>query len=122
MTHEEFNRIIRAKIEKCLETLVEKSRYYAINDDRLAQFKRIASKLNMNPCEVIRVLAAKHETALDDYTLFINSDTNSISWNEWEEKIGDSINYLLLLYATAAEIYSEITENDLVAYQTSSKT
>lgn len=101
MRTEQFENIINNRIETCKSVLCSKAEEYA-TDDRLHNFK-VAGKLQK--CTAVKALGgmmAKHTVSvydlIDDY-----EQGKAISQEMWTEKIGDSINYLLLLTAMLEE-------------------
>lgn len=101
MRTEQFENIINNRIEMCKSVLCSKAEEYA-TDDRLHNFK-VAGKLQK--CTAVKALGgmmAKHTVSvydlIDDY-----ERGKVISKEMWAEKIGDSINYLLLLTALLEE-------------------
>lgn len=101
MRTEQFENIINKRIETCKSVLCSKAEEYA-TDDRLHNFK-VAGKLQK--CTAVKALGgmmAKHTVSvydlIDDY-----EQGKAISKEMWAEKIGDSINYLLLLTALLEE-------------------
>lgn len=101
MKAEQFENIINNRIETCKSVLCSKAEEYA-TDDRLHNFK-VAGKLQK--CTAVKALGgmmAKHTVSvydlIDDY-----EQGKAISKEMWAEKIGDSINYLLLLTALLEE-------------------
>ena len=101
MRTEQFEEVINNRIETCKSVLCSKAEEYA-TDDRLHNFK-VAGKLQK--CTAVKALGgmmAKHTVSV--YDLIDDYDTGvSISKAMWREKIGDSINYLLLLTALLEE-------------------
>lgn len=101
MKAEQFENIINNRIETCKSVLCNKAEEYA-TDDRLHNFK-VAGKLQK--CTAVKALGgmmAKHTVSvydlIEDY-----EQGKAISQEMWCEKIGDSINYLLLLTALLEE-------------------
>ena len=101
MRTEQFEEVINNRIETCKSVLCSKAEEYA-TDDRLHNFK-VAGKLQK--CTAVKALGgmmAKHTVSvydlIDDY-----EQGKAISKEMWTEKIGDSINYLLLLTALLEE-------------------
>lgn len=93
MTVEERDKTIRITIDKCMRVLKEKAEGYSMDEDVLHNF-RIAAELQ--ECTVTQALAGmmtKHTVSVYD---MINSGQRYGS-AVWDEKIGDLINYLLLL-------------------------
>lgn len=97
MRTEQFENIINKRIETCKSVLCSKAEEYA-TDDRLHNFK-IAGELQK--CTAVKALGgmmAKHTVSVYD---LIQRQEQGLAVPEelWAEKIGDSINYLLLLTA-----------------------
>lgn len=101
MTTDIFNRVIKEQIEKCLNVLVGKAQEYADNenDDRLHNFKCAAGLTGETPQAALAGMMLKHTVSI--YDMCKSKDDFPISL--WEEKIGDHINYLLLLKAVVVE-------------------
>ena len=101
MNQETLTRIIDARISKIRSTLKAKQGQYAREDDRLHNFKKIAGFRGVEPEEALMGLVVKHIVALDD---FINDLPGQVmSMSQWDEKIGDIINYMILLEALIQE-------------------
>ena len=101
MRTEQFEEVINNRIETCKSVLCSKAEEYA-TDDRLHNFK-VAGKLQKcTPVKAVGGMMAKHTVSvydlIDDY-----EQGKAISKEMWAEKIGDSINYLLLLTALLEE-------------------
>ena len=97
MRTEQFEEVINNRIETCKSVLCSKAEEYA-TDDRLHNFK-VAGKLQKcTPVKALGGMMAKHTVSvydlIEDY-----EQGKAISKEMWDEKIGDSINYLLLLTA-----------------------
>ena len=92
-----IGKIIDAMIDLSRANLQVKGRQYARSGqvDRLGQFDKAASLQGCNPGQACYGMMAKHLTTLSDYV----NDPAGVSLGQWEEKIGDSITYLLLLMA-----------------------
>ena len=100
MNNEEFNRVIKEQIDRSMQTLVHKAAEYATDVDRLHNFKVAAELQGKTPRESLAGMMAKHtvsvyDMCMDDETIY---DSDMIN-----EKIGDHINYLLLLRAIFEE-------------------
>lgn len=104
MDTQKFNKIIEERIEKCRNMLCKKADEYA-TEDRLHTFKVAAELQNCSPEEALAGMMAKHTVSVYD---MINDIGNGYLNREavWEEKIGDSINYLLLLTALLEERFN----------------
>jgi hypothetical protein len=103
MRLDRFNKVVNIQIERCLDTLEAKSREYVFGDDRLEHFKNAAAEQETTPRQALWGMASKHITSMSS---MCKNGTGSMAL--WNEKITDSINYLLLLRA----LIEEETEND----------
>ena len=108
MKSERFNEVLETTIKKCIDTLSVKSNEYA-TEDRLHNFKVAAEIQNCTPITALAGMMAKHTISVYD---LIKKQENGfvISREMWDEKIGDSINYLILLSALVQERFDEETE------------
>ena len=97
MRTEQFEEVINNRIETCKSVLCSKAEEYA-TDDRLHNFKVAGELQKCTPVKALGGMMAKHTVSvydlIDDY-----EQGKAISKEMWDEKIGDSINYLLLLTA-----------------------
>jgi hypothetical protein len=95
----EFNQVIGDQIERCSETLIRKEKEYASETDRLSAFKVAARLQGITEKQALAGMMAKHTTSVYDMI----SGNHIYTEEMWDEKIGDHINYLLLLRAIVAE-------------------
>lgn len=98
MTTEKFDTVLNSVLNKCVKTLSNKAKEYS-TEDRLHNFKQSARLENITPIQALRGMMAKHTVSVYD---MCNSGKN-YSKELWEEKICDSINYLILLRALIEE-------------------
>lgn len=103
MQNETFNKVIDKQINHCLETLVVKASEYA-TEDRLHNFKVAAELQGKTVRQAIAGMMAKHTVSVFD--MCDADDLASVAL--WDEKIGDHLNYLLLLRAAVAEEGKEV--------------
>lgn len=99
MTKEKFDELVDYMIEKSGKTLKEKNAKYAPENDALHNFHYGAQMDNSTTAQTIWHYWKKHMVALMDK---INRD----DWKDLadaEEKIQDSINYLLFIWCAANE-------------------
>lgn len=97
MESAEFQKIVEARVGKCLGTLTVKATEYT-KGDRLHNFKKAAEVLRTTKEKALLGFATKHLISVID----IVEDLERGVWVTgpvWDEKIGDLINYLLLLDA-----------------------
>ena len=96
MNAEEFDKIVGARMDWCMKTLCAKGDEYARGGDRLWNFKVAGRKLNCHPAEALAGMMVKHTVSVDD--IIDGLAKGVVPPKELvAEKIGDSINYLLLL-------------------------
>lgn len=105
MNHNEFKTVFDRQIEQSEEVLLRKSREYADDTDRLHNFKVAAGMVQGTPKQALWGFLAKHLTSLSD---MVRSD-DFYPTGVWDEKIGDAINYLILLRALEFEADGERT-------------
>lgn len=97
MRQEIFTEIIHEQISRSLDTLDLKAKEYA-TDDRLHNFKIAATLQGETPIQALGGMMSKHTVSIYDLIR-----TGSRDIDMWNEKITDSINYLLLLRALVEE-------------------
>lgn len=104
MTEKEFNEIINDRLKKIVLTLRAKGKEYAYNDDRLHNFKRAAEMLRCSHEKALMGMLAKHMVSIMDMVDEVEAaGDNPYPMKLWEEKLGDAINYLILLEAIVKE-------------------
>ena len=104
MNNETFERVLDERIKKCKDILVVKASEYA-TDDRLHNFKVAAELQGCTPVKALAGMMCKHTVSVYDLVNEFESG-NTVSMGMWDEKIGDSINYLLLLNALLYDDFS----------------
>lgn len=95
MKSKEFEDIIECQMEKCVDILIEKAKEYADHRDRLHNFKYAGSLQGISSVKALSGMMAKHTISVYDMC----GSEALYPMALWEEKITDSINYLLLLKA-----------------------
>jgi hypothetical protein len=91
MKIDEFNKVVEEQIKSIKSTLVQKAKEYA-TDDRLHNFKVAAVIENCTPRQALMGMMAKHTVSVYDMAASLDEFPMAL----WNEKITDSINYLLL--------------------------
>ena len=102
MKNIEFEKLLEERINMTRKVLASKNAEYASDDDKLHNFKRAAAMLNCTPERALVGMKAKHDVSILDIVDKL-SKGELPSKEVLEEKIGDSINYLILLEALIKE-------------------
>jgi hypothetical protein len=109
-----FNSTIDEMIQHCGETLMKKAEEYA-KEDRLHNFKVSAALGGDTPAQALWGMARKHIVSISD---MVREDGEvAYTQQQWDEKIGDAINYLLLLKAVVAEVDTDAAHPELELYK-----
>jgi len=103
MNVEKFNEMLEERIKKTRQVLDSKNKEYATNADKLHNFKRVGAMENCTPEKALVGMWAKHIISILD--IVDNISTEKVTKEMLEEKIGDAINYLILLEALIKERY-----------------
>lgn len=99
MNNMDFAKCVEKQLVRCENLLLTKGQEYAGNDvDRLRHFKKAASFTDNNAKQALFGMMLKHIVSIADMC-----ENSSRDVEKWEEKITDTINYLLLLYALVCE-------------------
>ena len=102
MTDYAFNRLLERRIGEIRSVLATKAGEYASDVDRLHNFKAAAELENDTPPDALRGMLRKHWVSVMDlckcHAAGVNMRPSLI-----DEKIGDAINYLILLEALLKE-------------------
>jgi hypothetical protein len=101
MTNEQFNLVFDGTIAKITSVLCKKAGEYA-RGDRLHNFKVAAALASSSPEMALRGMLSKHIISVWDLINDVEQGKNA-SLEMWDEKIIDSMNYLLLLRAIVHE-------------------
>jgi hypothetical protein len=107
-----WDEILHARITSIQATLTTKAKEYSSNKDRLYVFNRAAEIAETTPAKALLGMMLKHWVSVLD--LIEDEDYVLQDLNAYEalinEKIGDSINYLILLEAILKEpLYERIS-------------
>lgn len=103
MTQSEINDIFDATIKRSRDVLCSKAdEYVGQQGDRLSNFKHAAHLQNLCLPAALGGMMCKHTVSVYDMIgRYQNGET--FSEEKWDEKIGDSLNYLILLKAVLIE-------------------
>lgn len=97
MITETFEKVVSDTLRHCTDMLIVKAREYA-TEDRLHNFRVAAGLEGISPRQALAGMMAKHTVSVYDMCRGGEYPTET-----WDEKICDSINYLLLLRALVKE-------------------
>lgn len=104
MTKSEFDRVLSRRLGKIERVLGIKAEEYSSAEDRLHNFKRGAAMLQITPEAHCIYLMSKHLISILDMVDNVTQrPPNVCAWEKWDEKVGDAINYLVLLEALVWE-------------------
>lgn len=100
MTNEAFEALLEERIVKIRSILGDKAKEYAGPTDRLHNFKKAALFMRGTPAEACLGFLTKHLVSVADIATGV---CHTVSAGMIDEKIGDAINYLILLEAILKE-------------------
>jgi hypothetical protein len=101
MNQEKFDAVLNRRIDLIRQVLASKRKEYAQDGDRLHNFNRSASMLCGTREAALIGMWTKHVVSILDIVDNFQNEKPSIAMVE--EKIGDAINYLILLEAMMKE-------------------
>lgn len=128
MKHETFELLLKEILKRTTSVLASKNTEYASDSDKLNNFKRAGKMLGCTPEKALIGMWAKHIISLLDIVDKVEQDNSegmkklrrvltkevyekyysfSVDIGTLEEKIGDAINYLILLEAMIKERYEK---------------
>lgn len=111
MTQEQFNVFAKNFVKQTTSVLYAKGKSYALNrNDRLEHFKQAGKYLDTTPKEACLAQLTKHLISIRD--MVCAKETAKFSPEQWDEKIGDAINYLVLLRALVIDEEINNVTND----------
>lgn len=112
MNIDEFRVIVNDRVQRSLAVLTSKGQRYAANEDVLHNFRVAAMLEHSTMVKALTGMMTKHTVKLHD--MLADSDKVTFSSADWDEVIGDSINYLLILTAVLEEEYGTLPQDRLV--------
>jgi len=99
MKSEQFDEIVENRLAKCVKVLCNKANEYATGGDRLHNFKRAGTMLDITPEKALEGMLVKHLVSVQDLINVPEKATLGLI----DEKIGDVLNYFLLLESLLVE-------------------
>lgn len=103
MYHREFEILLEERINKIRTVLANKNKEYASGNDKLHNFKRAGLMLRCTSEKALIGMWTKHIISILDIVDKWENENESPNIAQLEEKIGDAINYLILLEASFKE-------------------
>jgi len=97
MNKDKFDEIVERRTRKIVETLTTKTKEYADNDDTFHTFNLAARIAGTTPEEALKGMMLKHIVSVFDLIEWSYIDEGRLNEAIIDEKIGDTINYLVLL-------------------------
>jgi hypothetical protein len=101
MNGDEFNDVVVRRCERIKTILTRKAAEYASETDRLHNFKAAGKLLDTTPEQALLGFLMKHLVSIFDMVHDLPVQQKPLAL--WDEKIGDAINYLILLEGLAVE-------------------
>lgn len=98
MEMQEFDELVEVQIAKICEVLKSKSKEYSTHD-KLHNFKVAARLKGETPRQALMGMMVKHTVSIYDMGMSNDQFTTA----QWDEKITDHLNYLILLKAITVE-------------------
>lgn len=92
MTEASFESRVKERIELCLKILGKKGLEYHVSGNPVGQVEMGAAILGTDPEHYVLALMTKHLVS-------VMTNIKNKRYDNWEEKIGDLINYCLILDA-----------------------
>lgn len=96
MKPHDFDAIVNRRMQLICSILMSKAREYASDSDRLHNFKVAARLDNETPEKALWGMLKKHLVSVRDMVHQLDNDS-IVDIGMWDEKLGDFINYLILL-------------------------
>ena len=103
-----FDKVVAVRIAEIKKLMAAKGQEYA-RGDRLSNFKYAAQIERTTPETSLLGKMTKHWVSIVDMIKDLDSDTHNL-YTRWDEKINDSIIYLILLDALIIERADKITK------------
>lgn len=107
MTPSDFNNLVEHRLEKCKDTLIVKAKEYASDNDRLHNFAEAAKLKKTTKSDCALSFGMKHIISIIDIVRAIQVGNAVVSECVIDEKIGDAINYFLLIEACITQEMKE---------------
>jgi len=117
MNKDQFDEIVERRTRKIAETLTTKAKEYAADDDRFHNFNLAARIAGTTPEKALKGMMLKHIVSVFDLIEWSYVDDGRLNEAIIDEKIGDTINYLILLEGMMKHQLSRKTERETYTQQ-----
>ena len=97
MKKAEFENIVKKRVYLINEVLGKKNTEYATEEDCFHNFKAAGRKEGISPVAALKGMLLKHVISVDDLMKLYEEKPSKLKEKVIEEKLGDYINYLILL-------------------------
>ena len=97
MNADQFNYVVHNRCLDIKRILTKKAGEYATDRDRFHNFNVAARIANTTPEKALKGMMLKHEVSVADLIDWAESDPEKLTDAMIDEKVGDHINYLILL-------------------------
>lgn len=104
MTNERFNQIVDEWVKRIKSVLQKKGKEYSNNDGRLGNFIRAAEMQGDHPIKCLQMFKLKHDVSVADMIDDVVCDGVKYPRELWMEKLGDQVNYTILLSALLEDL------------------
>ena len=115
MFHEDFEKVIDDQVKHIWSSMAAKNAEYATDEDKLYNFKRTAEIKRCTPESALWGMLLKHYVSVQDIVEAVERGEQPPKMSIIAEKIGDLINYLILLKALLIERHMLLGSWDSVA-------
>ena len=100
MTNEDFTIEVENSFIRSRKVMIKKAKEYAVENDRLDNFKRAGAAQGIPPTMALIGMAAKHFVSITEMA----KEPNNFTIPQWHEKTGDLKNYMVLLEALLIDL------------------
>lgn len=93
----DFKALVNDRCSSIKAVLSKKEEEYATDKDRFHSFNAAGKKQNTTPEQALMGIKVKHTISIDDLVDLAENCPKKLDYNIIDAKIGDEINYLILL-------------------------
>jgi len=97
MNADQINNVVNNRCHEIKRILTKKAGEYATDSDRFHNFHVAARIVATTPERALKGMMLKHEVSVADLIDWADSDPEKLTDAMIDEKVGDNINYLILL-------------------------